>query len=131
MQVHCPNFPARGYHHEILWLPSVGLCCLLGEFFELAVSLVNWIDWVMEDVGERVRRMLSAEASRNRTAEGCHGQTEEEATIDGLVMKYPLWSPLTVDGRTGKMEKWGPQSPRVCWRARTRSSEDRLASSQY
>jgi hypothetical protein len=35
-----------------------------GTLFQLAVSLFNWINQVMEEVGEKVGRMLNEEASR-------------------------------------------------------------------
>jgi hypothetical protein len=55
--------------------------------FQLAVSLFNWINKVMEEVGEKVRRMLNKEAFRGQNAR----ETEEETTIEGLKKKYP-WS---------------------------------------
>jgi hypothetical protein len=35
-----------------------------GTLFQLAVSAFNWINLVMEEVGEKVGRMLNEEASR-------------------------------------------------------------------
>jgi hypothetical protein len=43
----------------------------------------------MEDVGEKVGRMLTAEASRSWTVEGQDDQGQEETTIEGLSRKYP------------------------------------------
>ncbi len=54
----------------------------------------------MEDVGEKVGRMQSAEASRSRTVEGQDDQGEEETTIKGLSKKYLWWSPSEAFGRT-------------------------------
>jgi hypothetical protein len=68
------------HHHEVSWIQSVDIGSLLGKLFQLAVSPFNWVDGVLEDVGEKVGRMLSAKASRNRTVEG---QDEEEITIEG------------------------------------------------
>jgi hypothetical protein len=42
---------------------------LCGTLFQLAVSHLNWIDKVMEDVGENVRWMLSTEALHSRTVD--------------------------------------------------------------
>jgi hypothetical protein len=55
----------------------------LGKLFQLAVSPFNWVDGVLEDVGEKVGRMLSAKASRNGTVEGQDDHDEEEITIEG------------------------------------------------
>jgi hypothetical protein len=67
--------------------------------FQLTVSPVIWIDRVMEDMGEKVGMMLSAEASRNRTVEGQDDQGEEVTTIEGLAKKYP-WGFPAVEGHT-------------------------------
>jgi hypothetical protein len=48
--------------------------------------------------------MLCAEAYRNRTVGGSDNQMEDEATIDGLLRKYPWWSPLGADGRTSETD---------------------------
>jgi hypothetical protein len=47
----------------------------------------------MEDGGEMVGRMLSAETSRNRTVGGQDYQAEVETTIEGLSKKYRWWNP--------------------------------------
>jgi hypothetical protein len=54
-----------------------------GTLFQLALSPINWIDWVMEDVEEKVGKMLNEKASRNRTMEGQDEQAYE-TTIEGL-----------------------------------------------
>jgi hypothetical protein len=41
-----------------------------GTLIKLAMSPFNWIDKVMEEVGEKVWRMLNEEASRGQTAGG-------------------------------------------------------------
>jgi hypothetical protein len=40
-----------------------------GTLFQLVVSTFNWINRVMEDVGEKAGRMFNKKASRNRTVE--------------------------------------------------------------
>ncbi len=62
---------------------------VLGTLFQLAVSPFNWIDKVMEEVGEKVGRMLNEEASRGQNAR----ETREETTIKELKKKYPWWMP--------------------------------------
>jgi hypothetical protein len=47
----------------------------------------------MEDSGEKVERMLSAEASHGQTVEDSADKTKEEDTIAGLTNKYPWWTP--------------------------------------
>jgi hypothetical protein len=42
------------------------LAAFWGTLFQLAVSPFNWIDMVMEEVGEKVGRMLNEEASRGQ-----------------------------------------------------------------
>jgi hypothetical protein len=46
------------------------LAAFWGKLFQLAASPFNWIHLVMEDVGEKVDRMLNEEASRNISVEG-------------------------------------------------------------
>ncbi len=53
-----------------------GICSLLGNTIQLAVSPFNWMDKVLEDIGEKVGQMLSAEALHYRKVEGCADQTE-------------------------------------------------------
>jgi hypothetical protein len=60
-----------------------------GTLFQPAVSPFNWIRRVIEDVGNKVGCMLSAESSHDRTVEGLVDQMDEEATIDGLTRKCP------------------------------------------
>jgi hypothetical protein len=60
-----------------------------GTLFQLAVSPFNWIDKVMEEVGEKVGRMLNEEASRGQNAR----ETREETTIEELKKKYLWWMP--------------------------------------
>jgi hypothetical protein len=43
------------------------LASFWGTLFQLAISPINWIDRVTEDVGDKVGWMLNAEALRNRT----------------------------------------------------------------
>jgi hypothetical protein len=45
------------------------LAAFWGTLFQLAVSPFNWIDRVMEEVGEKVGRMLNEEASRGKVAD--------------------------------------------------------------
>jgi hypothetical protein len=49
----------------------------------------------MEDMREKVGRMLSAEASRSWTVEGQDDQGQEGTTIERLSRKYPWWSPVS------------------------------------
>ncbi len=60
-----------------------------GTLSQLAVSPFKRIDKVIEEVGEKVGRMLSAEVLHGRTMEGHADQAEEEVTIEGLTKKYP------------------------------------------
>ncbi len=46
------------------------LAVIWGTLIKLAMSPFNWIDKVMEEVGEKVWRMLNKEASRGQTAGG-------------------------------------------------------------
>ncbi len=62
------------------------LTAFWGTLFQLAVSSFNWIDKVMEDVGQKIGKMLDKEAGQDRTKE-----TVEEPTLDGLKKMYP-WS---------------------------------------
>ncbi len=56
----------------------------------------------MEEVGEKVGRVLSEEASRNKNAK----ETGEETTIEGLQKKYPWWmSTSHMEGTTAPSEK--------------------------
>jgi hypothetical protein len=55
--------------------------------FQLAVSPFNWINKVMEEVGE----VLSEETSRDRNMK----DTGEETTIERLMKKYPWWMPTS------------------------------------
>ncbi len=64
-----------------------------GTLFQLAVSPYNWIDKAMEDVGEKVWKMLSAETAHKQTVEGQANQMEEDNTIVGLARNYPWWTP--------------------------------------
>jgi hypothetical protein len=43
------------------------LAAFWGTLFQLAVSPFNWIDRVMEEMGEKEGRMLSEEASRDKS----------------------------------------------------------------
>jgi hypothetical protein len=70
-------------------LQSLDVCGLLGNTFQLVVSSFNWNDKVMEDIGERVRRMLRAEVPHGRTVEGCADQAEKEDTVAEFMKKYP------------------------------------------
>jgi hypothetical protein len=62
------------------------LTAFWGTLFQLAVSPFNWIDKVMEDVGQKVGKVLQKEAGRDRTKEAM-----EEPTLDGIKKKYPWW----------------------------------------
>jgi hypothetical protein len=43
----------------------------------------------MEEVGDKVGKMLNAEASHDQTVEGGMDQVEDEDTSIGLTKKYP------------------------------------------
>ncbi len=60
-----------------------------GALFQLAMSPFNWINQKIEEVGEKVGRMLKEEASRGKTM----GGLEEETTIEGLTKWYHWWMP--------------------------------------
>jgi hypothetical protein len=81
-----------------LW--NLGAGCLLGDAIPVRYLPLQLDRQVMEDVGNKLGRMLNAEASRNRTMKGQDDQVEEEATIDGLAKKYPWWSHTTSKGWT-------------------------------
>jgi hypothetical protein len=83
-----------GYRGCGVWI----LAAFWGTVFQLAVAPFNWTDSVMEDIGEKVGRILNAEASWSRTVEGQDNQGEEKTTIEGLSKKYPWWSPSAVTG---------------------------------
>jgi hypothetical protein len=51
---------------------------------------------MMEDVGEKVGRMLNAEASNGWTFEGREDQRKDDDTIAGLMKNYPWWMPKTL-----------------------------------
>jgi hypothetical protein len=70
------------------------LAAFWGTLFQLAVSPLNWIDQVMEEVGEKVGKMLSEEASIDKNMK----ETGEETTIEGLTKKYPGWKPTAHRG---------------------------------
>ncbi len=74
----------------------------MGSLFQLVGSTFNWIDQVMDDVGEKVSRMLKEEASRNRTVEGRYEQ-EEKMTIKGLLKKYLWWTPAATIGKAATL----------------------------
>jgi hypothetical protein len=46
------------------------LASFWGMLFQLVVSPFNWIDQVMEEVREKLGKMLNNEALRGRTVEG-------------------------------------------------------------
>jgi hypothetical protein len=57
-----------------------------GTLFQLAVSPFNWIDGVMEDLGQRVGMMLDSEATCAPA-----GDEVEEQSLEDLRKKYPWW----------------------------------------
>jgi hypothetical protein len=73
----------------------------------------------MEEVGEKVGRMLSEKASRDKNPK----ETGEETTIEGLTKKYPWWMPTAhVRRAITPSNKTETQPP--CSRARIRECED-------
>ncbi len=58
----------------------------LGTLFQLAVSLFNWIDKVMEDFACRVGKMVDNEARQKP-----EGKEAEEPNLERLKKKYPWW----------------------------------------
>ncbi len=60
----------------------------------MALSPFNWTDKVMEELGEKVGRMLSMETSHSQTFKDRADQADEKVTIDGLTKKYPWWTPM-------------------------------------
>ncbi len=95
--------------------------------FQLAVSPFNWINWFTEDIGERMGCMLSAEASRDRTAEGRDDETEEEATIDRLAKKNSFGGHHCQLKEKLARQMQRVQSLREHLKERMPSSEERLA----
>jgi hypothetical protein len=92
------------------------------KLFQLAASPFNWIHLVMEDVGEKVGRMLNEEASRNISVEG-QDEQEEETTMEGLSKKYPWWSPVAAIAKTAaRLTRCRTQPP--CSRGRVRGCDD-------
>jgi hypothetical protein len=62
------------------------LTALWGTLFQLAVSLFNWINGVIEDVAQRVGVMLDSEATCAPA-----GEEAEEWSLEDLCRKYPWW----------------------------------------
>jgi hypothetical protein len=82
------------------------------------MSPFNWIDKVMEEVGEKVGRMLSEEASRDKGVR----RTGEETMIEGLKKKYPGWMPAPSRVRwLPHLRRW--RTPPHCLRAGLRECE--------
>jgi hypothetical protein len=81
------DLPQGGDHTEARGCGVWILAAFWGTLFHLAASPFNWNDKVMEEVGEKVGRMLNKEAIRGRNA----GETKEESTTEGLKRKYPWW----------------------------------------
>jgi hypothetical protein len=65
------------------------LAAFWGTLFQLDVSPFNWINNVVEEVGEKARRKLNKEAFRGKNAR----EAGEETTIERLQEKYPWWMP--------------------------------------
>jgi hypothetical protein len=105
------------HQHEVPEMRSVDLGSFLGILFQLTVSPFIEMDHIIEDVGEKVGRMLSAEASRSRALEGQDEQGE------GLSKKYLWWSPSAAMGRTTDPVDRGEESTGV-FEGKTRSCED-------
>jgi hypothetical protein len=53
----------------------------------------------MEEVGEKVGRMLNEEASRGKVTDR-QGGKDDETTIEGLSKRYPWWIPAATAGRS-------------------------------
>jgi hypothetical protein len=62
------------------------LATFWGTLFQLAVSPFNWMEKVMEEVGEKVGRMLNEKAYRGQNA----GGLGEESTIEEAEKEIPL-----------------------------------------
>ncbi len=62
------------------------LTAFWGTLFQLAVSLFNWIDTAMEDVGRKVGLMMENEANREPEAKEL-----EEWSMEDLWRKYSWW----------------------------------------
>ncbi len=62
------------------------LTAFWGTLFQLAVSLFNWIDNMMEDVARRVWKMLDNEAGHKPD-----GEETDEPNLEGLKKKYLWW----------------------------------------
>ncbi len=82
------------YHGCAVWV----LAAFWGTLFQLAILPFNWIDRVMEDLGNKVGQILSVRASRNRTVAGQDDQVEEKATIDGAAKNYHWWPTKAMEG---------------------------------
>ncbi len=66
----------------------MGNDCILGEFFQLAITPFTWMEAAMEGVGERVGQMMEPEAERGPEEEG----TKRKALrMEDLRRKYPWW----------------------------------------
>jgi hypothetical protein len=82
-EVGSDNLPQGGDYIEIQGCGVWILAAFWGTLFQLAVSRFYWIDKVMEEMGEKVGRMLNKEASMQRTKckgdqRGDHNQRPEE-----------------------------------------------------
>ncbi len=73
---------------------------LLGTLFQLAVSPLNWIDGVLEDVARWVGRKLDKEAAREP-----NGEETEEHGLENLSKKYPWW----LSGHEGEESATSPE----------------------
>jgi hypothetical protein len=95
------------------------LAAFWGALFQLAMSPFNWIDQVIEEVGEKVGRMLNEEASRSKTM----GELEEETTIEGLTKWYHWWMPADhVERVVAPPPRQRTQPP--CSRGKIQESDD-------
>ncbi len=61
------------------------LAAFWGTLLQLAISLFNWIDKVIEEVGEKFGRMLDEEASSGQNA----GGSGEESASEGVKKECP------------------------------------------
>ncbi len=94
------------------------LTAFWGTLFQLAVSPFNWIDKVMEGVGQKVGRMLGEEAGRDQDKEEV-----DEPNLEGLRKKYLWWlmghqedkSATSPEKRTGRHRYFvrGQEYPRL------------------
>jgi hypothetical protein len=70
-------------------IKSVEFCMLVAFLFQLAVFPFNWINKVMEEVSDKVGRMMNVEASHDQTAQS--GPSRGWGNNRRNDKKYPWW----------------------------------------